>query len=778
MLKILLCFCLLMWLHLPGHAQDTLLTQQVTLNNKNVTIEHVLDTLTKTYGISFSYSKDVVPLQQRVNIQANGEALSEVLQQVFAGTDIEFTLIGEQIVLKRAAFLQVPPVIRGKVFDKATKEPLAYASIQVSGKSLGTTTLASGAFTLKIHPHYRQDTLVISYIGYTPVRKPVAEYVGEWMEIELAQETKQLNEVIVQSITGLSILQQVITKIPENYDTAAFNLSFFLRERVFHDGGPIRVNEAVYEGYSGSLKGNATKQVKLLTNRNRKYYAEYQGILSTFPKWTGYEVSINRTAILDNLAALHGSKENFLVPGGFTYHDFVLTGTGTMHGREVYIIDFDQKDQYRNKALYKGTLYIDVACMAIIKSVVDLSPKGIKNTRFFNSPKAAAMLFGFGKCAVTKQQTITTYKESYGKWYVDSLQSIYETHLVKDKWNFDSFVYFKADMVVTDIIKDQVAPLAESDQVTNLELHQEQYDKDFWQNYTDVKPDIEFEHAFHLIDSLNKLHPYNEKFWKRYKMDKYPAPTPVSSAFIQSTATKNGLSDDLMLPLSKSKETRHFKFIYTAVDTASIEAIAGNLEDNYHKILTELKVNNQPKVEVTIYPSIRAYHLAINNPQAHAYEVGSATGKEAFRIVSPVNPGPVWNYEFMMKAFIHEFTHCVHYTILEGVNTKRLAAMSAEEGQGTWLFEAIACYEAGQFFPPAEFSYLKEGDYPTLAQLNNNEKIYDVGYVLIEYIKTKWGIKALNHLIRTNGNIKYCLGISEKDFEQGFYTYLKLNYLQ
>ena len=181
-------------------------------------------------------------------------------------------------------------------------------------------------------------------MGYQATRKPLTELSEQALHVELSPAVRELNEVVVQSITGLSVLQQVQDKITQNYDTAAFNLSFFLREWVFHDGAPIRVNEALYEGYRGHMNANTSKQVRLLSNRNRKYYAEYQGILSTFPHWTGYEMTMNRTALFDEVDAWYTNKENFPVPGGTTYHDFVLTGTNRLNGREVYIIHFDQKN--------------------------------------------------------------------------------------------------------------------------------------------------------------------------------------------------------------------------------------------------------------------------------------------------------------------------------------------------------------------------------------------------------------------------------------------------
>lgn len=61
-------------------------------------------------------------------------------------------------------------LIRGKVFDSDTKEPLYGASIIIKGKNLGTTVDMNGIFIFNIPQHLMADQIVfiVNSIGYEP----------------------------------------------------------------------------------------------------------------------------------------------------------------------------------------------------------------------------------------------------------------------------------------------------------------------------------------------------------------------------------------------------------------------------------------------------------------------------------------------------------------------------------------------------------------------------------------------------------------------------------
>ena len=112
-----------------------------------------------------------------------------------------FTLL--LLGLSSAAYGQAPlpsVLLRGRVVDKATGEPLYFASI-IRNQNSGTTTDATGSFSLQID---RPDILAITYIGYksTTFRLPPDFAGGEYQaEIPLEKDVIRLGTVNVRPLT-------------------------------------------------------------------------------------------------------------------------------------------------------------------------------------------------------------------------------------------------------------------------------------------------------------------------------------------------------------------------------------------------------------------------------------------------------------------------------------------------------------------------------------------------------------------------------------------------
>ncbi|MFW5886182.1 MAG: STN domain-containing protein [Bacteroidota bacterium] len=81
------------------YSQDHLLSTRVTVKYENVTVKELLQDLKKRYRINFSYSNDIVPLQERVNIEAVDKEIKLVLEKLFEETGVTFVKISDQIVL-------------------------------------------------------------------------------------------------------------------------------------------------------------------------------------------------------------------------------------------------------------------------------------------------------------------------------------------------------------------------------------------------------------------------------------------------------------------------------------------------------------------------------------------------------------------------------------------------------------------------------------------------------------------------------------------------------
>ena len=87
--------------------------------------------------------------------------------------------------------------ISGLVWNAATQEPLAGASILLKSTYTGTFTDESGAFTLKRSTIKEPDILLVSYIGFEGVTLEIGPSSGP-LDIALTPLTQEITEVVVE----------------------------------------------------------------------------------------------------------------------------------------------------------------------------------------------------------------------------------------------------------------------------------------------------------------------------------------------------------------------------------------------------------------------------------------------------------------------------------------------------------------------------------------------------------------------------------------------------
>lgn len=85
----------------------------------------------------------------------------------------------------------------GAVVDKASRKPVASATVQNLSRLRGVMSTESGHFRITAFP---KDTLLVSCIGYKTERVVVPADDSELL-VEMVQEIKQLNEVVIKGWT-------------------------------------------------------------------------------------------------------------------------------------------------------------------------------------------------------------------------------------------------------------------------------------------------------------------------------------------------------------------------------------------------------------------------------------------------------------------------------------------------------------------------------------------------------------------------------------------------
>jgi len=212
-------------------------------------------------------------------------------------------------------------------------------------------------------------------------------------------------------------------------------------------------------------------------------------------------------------------------------------------------------------------------------------------------------------------------------------------------------------------------------------------------------------------------------------------------------------------------DEKHFDFIlYDGLNTSDILQISTALEENYQRIVDDLRVSEMPKVTVKIWTDYNHFLEDMENDLGIRY-----TGATGY-IFGPTESRLYYNNQVAVAA-VHEFAHLVSMQVNSTIpNNPR------------WLWEAVAVYENNEFVDPRTLNYMVSGNYPTLNELNtdynnSNHNIYQVGYVLLEYIIDTWGMDTVIELIQNNGNLSTSLVLTNQEFESGWYQYVESTYL-
>jgi TonB-linked SusC/RagA family outer membrane protein len=171
-------------------------TPVVTLNTQDQTVEDVLKAIEKQTNLSFFFNNKHINLNRRVSVSVNGEDVTKVLDNLFAGTNVRYQIVDRKIVLSVNDVTQQQQskqiTVTGRVLD-TSGEPIIGGSIVEKGAATnGTITDIDGNFTLTVSAG---ATLVVTYVGYqTQEKKAVA---GQPMKITMTDDAKQLEEVVV-----------------------------------------------------------------------------------------------------------------------------------------------------------------------------------------------------------------------------------------------------------------------------------------------------------------------------------------------------------------------------------------------------------------------------------------------------------------------------------------------------------------------------------------------------------------------------------------------------
>lgn len=167
----------------------------VSLEMRNQTVEEVLDEIENQSEFSFFFNTRHVDLLRRVSVVAKKSDIFKVLDTIFAGTGVHYSVVDKKIILstekQEVEQDKEEKKITGIVKDQQG-EPIVGANISVKGTTIGTTTGIDGDFLLEVPAN---AIIQISYIGYIPQEFRLGD--KSRLNIVLKEDLQMLDEVVV-----------------------------------------------------------------------------------------------------------------------------------------------------------------------------------------------------------------------------------------------------------------------------------------------------------------------------------------------------------------------------------------------------------------------------------------------------------------------------------------------------------------------------------------------------------------------------------------------------
>ena len=176
---------------------------RVTIRENGAKMEQVISAIERQTRYLFGIG-DEVNTDLPVTVHAENEPLKKVLDEMFRGTDIVYTVEGTNILLtRRPAAPQSRAVsVTGCVTD-ASGQPIVGASVIVRGTTVGVSTDTEGRFALEVPSPAASQTLEVSYLGYETAAVPVGSRTS--FEVTLQESSSEIEQVVV---TALGIKRQ------------------------------------------------------------------------------------------------------------------------------------------------------------------------------------------------------------------------------------------------------------------------------------------------------------------------------------------------------------------------------------------------------------------------------------------------------------------------------------------------------------------------------------------------------------------------------------------
>lgn len=192
--------------------------QKITVTGKKIPIASVFSSIEKQTGLVFFYNNNDLAKAKPVTLELRNVPIDDGLKEIFKEQPLTYVIRANTIFITGKTNVETPVrqdiqittapppvVVKGKIINE-DGTPLSGATVQIKGKTGGTTSKSNGEFEFTSNDD--NPTIVISYVGY--ITQEIKYSSQQYLMVKLQPNANSLNSVVVvgygtqkkQNITG------------------------------------------------------------------------------------------------------------------------------------------------------------------------------------------------------------------------------------------------------------------------------------------------------------------------------------------------------------------------------------------------------------------------------------------------------------------------------------------------------------------------------------------------------------------------------------------------
>ncbi len=409
------------------------------------------------------------------------------------------------LVLCSGMMLAQKTIVKGKVYDKETGEPLPFVNIAFKDSKIGTTSDIDGNYY--IETYYATDTLVASYIGYKIFKVKIKKDKEQTVDIAMEPGAVALQEFVVK-YTG-NPAHEILKRVWKNrkannrekydayeyevYNKIEFDLNNITDE--FKNRGIFKKIDFIFD-YVDTTEEKPFLPMFMTEALSKYYYrrepkSEKEIIIAT--KVSGVENNSLQQFLGDMYQNVNIYENNIIIFGksfvspisifGKRYYKYYLTDSGYIDNNYCYKLEF--KPRFRAEPVFEGEMWINDTTYAV-KSITAKMATDV-NINFINDFRV-------------KQEYV---KVDGQYWMLKKDQLFIDFEVDKKALG----IYGRKTTTYKNIVVNQPKPQSfflNSDDIVISDSAQ-LYDESFWEKARHEQLSETEANIYHMVDTLKEV---------------------------------------------------------------------------------------------------------------------------------------------------------------------------------------------------------------------------------------------------------------------------------